>query len=165
MPFSSSMARRSFRNEQVAAPLKHCTTVSGYTGAQGIPQRTSCGPIEAPDHAGTPPPVMPFRNEQVAAPLKLVNPRSRSLHSLSFRNEQVAAPLKQRGGKRPAAAGGPFRNEQVAAPLKRGRVGRPRRARPPFRNEQVAAPLKHHPPVFCVLHGLDHSATNKLRPH
>ena len=42
-------SRSSFRNEQVAAPLKHKQNTPAAKNDPTIPQRTSCGPIEASD--------------------------------------------------------------------------------------------------------------------
>ena len=67
------VAKSTFRNEQVAAPLK-----GGSNPLLPIPRST-------------------FRNEQVAAPLKAQHGAFVILPCLpAFRNEQVAAPLKGR---------------------------------------------------------------------
>ena len=87
----------------------------------GIPQRTSCGPIEAWALAFRAFSVAAFRNEQVAAPLKRRDQQILPLSPGPFRNEQVAAPLKRPLAYCVRGHDGAFRNEQVAAPLKQGR--------------------------------------------
>ena len=111
-------AVKSFRNCQVAAPLK-----------PGRPAR------RGPSHAA-------FRNCQVAAPLKHCPVCFETAISRTFRNCQVAAPLKQRsqlcrrrrGGLPQLSSCGPI-EAQILQAL-------PGALPPAFRNCQVAAPLK-----------------------
>ena len=60
-----------FRNCQVAAPLKRVDKVVGPVRRVALPQLSSCGPIEAcGNRPANRPWAPPFRNCQVAAPLK-----------------------------------------------------------------------------------------------
>ena len=122
------LCRRSFRNCQVAAPLKLGTAAGGANAAGTLPQLSSCGPIEASlRRQGGKLARNAFRNCQVAAPLKHAVHRRHVRRRRTFRNCQVAAPLKQYGGRTARSIVAAFRNCQVAAPLKRaarhGRVG------------------------------------------
>ena len=89
-----------FRNEQVAAPLKGHADSYLAVEVTVFPQRTSCGPIEGSYTCDCYSSCEAFRNEQVAAPLKASSLIwISSCLMMSFRNEQVAAPLKDlRGG-------------------------------------------------------------------
>ncbi len=62
----------SFRNCQVAAPLKHYPPRWGAGVMAGLPQLSSCGPIEARSVCARRQWGTTFRNCQVAAPLKLL---------------------------------------------------------------------------------------------
>ena len=85
-----------FRNEQVAAPLKRARPAVVLPPVSAIPQRTSCGPIEASrTNVARTANTTTFRNEQVAAPLKRKLPQRHVRPVPAFRNEQVAAPLKR----------------------------------------------------------------------
>ena len=129
-----------FRNEQVAAPLKDPRHDQCGLRSCRIPQRTSCGPIEGGWFTSATSFMASFRNEQVAAPLKEVCGMHADHQEEAFRNEQVAAPLKDRIRIDIERLADPFRNEQVAAPLK----------------------VVH---AVCGKGRSKHSATNKLRPH
>ena len=67
----AAVRHTAFRNEQVAAPLKVPLEASVPPGGDRIPQRTSCGPIEGTHRPSVGSSHPPFRNEQVAAPLKV----------------------------------------------------------------------------------------------
>ena len=157
---------------------------------RGLPQLSSCGPIEASfcgrRRRRLP---RPFRNCQVAAPLKHTQGGLDAALGRTFRNCQVAAPLKLFKAYRGKKLGLAFRNCQVAAPLKRhgarpcnvcprrlpqlsscGPIEARRgsyagRRRRPFRNCQVAAPLKPRGAIRGCRGSTRPSATVKLRPH
>ena len=90
----AAIALRSFRNYQVAAPLKQEVLRATSIKQDILPQLSSCGPIEAAPVLQHRSPYQAFRNYQVAAPLKLGQGSARSSDTQTFRNYQVAAPLK-----------------------------------------------------------------------
>ena len=89
----------SFRNYQVAAPLKLGFRAGRPCTGPRLPQLSSCGPIEAWDPAEPKAWTVSFRNYQVAAPLKPVLDGRGRIEGRAFRNYQVAAPLKRRFGR------------------------------------------------------------------
>ena len=179
---------RAFRNYQVAAPLKHHAIDHGRRYQDGLPQLSSCGPIEAimpPSGKGR---VFSFRNYQVAAPLKHPSKGRGSLFGGSLPQLSSCGPIEASAEIGPACKWTPFRNYQVAAPLKPIQPALAHLFDDTFRNYQVAAPLKQNfvPPkieVLCSLpqlsscgpiealpqsrarRGVPPSATIKLRPH
>ena len=180
-----------FRNCQVAAPLKRDLRAPGRGGRLGgLPQLSSCGPIEA---------LAPNRPREISRPLPQLSScgpieacwsrpwlprRDGRLPQLSSCGPIEAHARRQAGrwhGSLPQLSScGPieaahscgrpchnypsFRNCQVAAPLKLDVDGGEGVEGPPFRNCQVAAPLK-----LIVGSGSARreqpSATVKLRPH
>ena len=141
LALSFRASRSSFRNYQVAAPLKFRLGRHRPAGGCVLPQLSSCGPIEVTRAAKSRRGAGSFRNYQVAAPLKCRRPRGAARGTDAFRNYQVAAPLKY----------------NTRAPWPVSARGLPQLS--------SCGPIEVRIVLGCAEHVAAPSATIKLRPH
>ena len=181
-------ARLTFRNCQVAAPLKLRLKAGQPPPRPGFPQLSSCGPIEATPRRRSKDTARRFPQLSSCGPIEAWNRLGLDAPHSTFRNCQVAAPLKHICPARSGVELFPFRNCQVAAPLKPRKARKSRKVRdfpqlsscgpieanpymyrfaavPFFPQLSSCGPIEASEKHYCAVKQKQLSATVKLRPH
>ena len=111
--------RLTFRNCQVAAPLKPRPWIAPRRLRRPLPQLSSCGPIEANTSMRMRRKAIRLPQLSSCGPIEAYPPHNRAHRTCRLPQLSSCGPIEaQAHGRRPSQPSNAFRNCQVAAPLK-----------------------------------------------